>query len=339
MKNPTKNNAAARSAAAIVGTDPHHMAMYVAATGRRLSDAGEFSLGTVADALSVQAADLCAQVGRFLAFDAEHHGQAQSLWPSLIVLAFPEWHSPPDLCLMLVMIVMMCRRNRSAGAAVHDFIEYSAGTATLTLQCLLQGLAGIALDKAFVVDHDNTTATGMRLWINEMTVTKERALNWFGTQCSSFSILCKSNSQRWESNGFLGDMSKEFVRYGNRQMVITSLLMLLSHWCGNVPVLEQPLNSTMPKCAPLRTALDFVEATKVVTWHKAFGSASMKPLQILSNSAVIASLRRPKPNCKSSQLAKHGGDGTLSGIKHKLLASQAYTPMFGRAVADMMKGH
>lgn len=303
---------------------------------RKLSDTAPFKMFVVSEALSSDRCELHASVCSFLSLDADHHGLARSSWPALIVSACPELETL-ELDFMLVSLVMMCRRSRSAGHAVHDFIEYSAGSATLTMQCIFNGLDGVALDKSFMIDHDNTTAAGLRLWINEMAVTKPGSLNWFGTQCSSFSAMCKNNSQRWETNRFLGNLSVAFVRAGNHQMVVTALLMLISYWCSNVPVLEQPMNSSMPKCPPLLTVLKFVEATRVLTWHKAFGSASMKPLQIISSSNIIEALRRSKPKGKSASLAKHGDDGRYSGIKKRMESSQAYTPLFGLAVAEMMK--
>jgi hypothetical protein len=121
------------------------------------------------------------------------------------------------------------------------------------------------------------------------------------------------------------------------QMVITGLMMLLAFWCNNLPVLEQPMNSCMPLCQPLKTVLLFVGSTRVITWHKAFGSASMKPLQILSSSAIIEALRRPKPKGKSQSLANRGQAGQYTGIKKRMVSSQAYTPLFGLAVAEMLK--
>ena len=324
--------------AQISGEDPGMMAKFVEAKARRLSDGDLTSVPFVSEALHGEAAEVHAAVTKFLVLDADCHGQALSLWPAPLLSAFPEFHtsSKPRLDLVLVSLVMMCRRNRSSGCAVHDFIEYSAGSAMLTKQCLLKNLDGIALDKCLMVEHDNTTPEGLRLWSIELAKTKLGALTWFGTQCSSFSALCMNNSQRWAENLFLGDVTREFVRYGNCQMVITALLMLVSFWCGNVPVLEQPLNSTMPLCPPLATVLRFVKATRVVTWHKAFGAKTKKPLQILSSSDMIGALRRPMPSGKSDVLARRGDGGTFSGIKKKLVASQAYTPLFGIAVADMI---
>ena len=310
---------------------------FVESMARRLSDTASLNVFVVSEAMSGETSELHASVTSFLSLDADHHGQALALWPALVLSAFPELNTSSRLDIMLVSLVMMCRRNRSAGQAVHDFVEFSAGSAMLTRQCILNGLNGVALDKIFLDDHDNTTAAGLRLWITELTATKCGGLSWFGTQCSSFSAMCKNNSQRWRENLFLGDLTVDFVRRGNMQMVITGLMMLVSWWCNSLPVLEQPMSSSMPLCPPLKTVLLFFGATRIVTWHKAFGAASMKPLQILSSSAVIEALRRPKPKGKSVGLANHGGNGQYTGIRKRMFSSQAYTPLFGLAVAEMLK--
>ena len=186
--------------AQISGEDPGMMAKFVEAKARRLSDGDLTSAPFVSEALHGEAAEVRAPVTKFLVLDADCHGQALSLWPALLLSAFPEFHtnSKPRLDLVLVSLVMMCRRNRSSGCAVHDFIECSAGSAMLTKQCLLKDLDGIALDKCLMVEHDNTTPEGLRLWSIELAKTKLGALTWFGTQCSSFSALCVNNSQRWQ---------------------------------------------------------------------------------------------------------------------------------------------
>ena len=315
-------------------------AKFNAAKSRTLMVTAAFTVFMIGEPLSLVANGLRADVACFLAHDALHHGKALALWPALILSAFPEL-STLSLDLMLVSLVMTCLRNRADvnSHGLHDFVEYSAGSGMLTLQCLIAGLSGIGLDKIYNTGQDNATSNGLRLWIKEMTVTKRGSLNWFGSQCSSFSALCRNGAQRWPENLYWGDEARAFVRDGNMQMVITALLMMLSFWCNNVPVLEQPMSSTMPLLPPLSAALNFMKATRVVTWNKAFGSASMKPLQILSSSDIIQCLKRPKPGGRSISLATSDSSGAFTGNKKRLRQSQVYTEMFGRCVADMAKAH
>jgi hypothetical protein len=312
------------------------------AKSRRLcNDAAEFAVFhvQVSESLTGAAGGLRADVARFLKLDQENCGRALACWPALIMSAMPDLSCSPDrLDLMLESIAMMCLRNRGAGNAKHDFVEYSAGSGMVTLQNLIAGFNGVGLDKIYDRSQDNSTGPGLRLWINEFSLTKLGALTWFGTQCSSFTALCKKQSQRWAENSFLGDESKEFVKTGNMQMTITALLMLVSFLVENVAVLEQSAGSTMPKTPPLNVVLRFASAKRVVTWHGAFGAATAKPLQIWSNNAIIEKLRRKKPVGISGHLCSNGGDSGYSGIPRRLFGSQAYMPEFGRAVADMMRG-
>jgi hypothetical protein len=311
---------------------------------RKLSDTSSclfFSI-VLADALMDFAAQVHADIEAFLSLDAQHFGKPVAVWRGLVQGAFPE------LCLrrysnldrMLLALVLRCRQRRHADASgLHDFIEYACGRGNLTLQCLRHGLHGVGLDKLFGLAHDVLHPHGLRLWINELSVTKTRSVNWFGTQCSSFVPMCLNNSKRSAENSYLGDETKEFVCQGNMLMNVTALLMMLSFWLGNVPVLEQPLGSVMPKCIPLQTALAFMGADRVVTWHGAFGSKSMKPLQILSPSVIIQVLKRDKPHGASTRLARSNSAGQFTGVKGRMTKSGEYTMPFGACVARMAKRH
>ncbi len=182
------------------------------AKSRRLcNDAAEFAVFhvQVSESLTGAAGGLRADVARFLKLDQENCGRALACWPALIMAAMPDLRCSPDrLDLMLESIAMMCLRNRGAGNAKHDFVEYSAGSGTVTLRNLIAGFNGVGLDKIYDRSQDNTTGPGLRLWINEFSLTKLGAPAWFGTQCSSYTALCKNNSQRCAANSLLGDESK-----------------------------------------------------------------------------------------------------------------------------------
>lgn len=74
-------------------------------------------------------------------------------------------------------------------------------------------------DRIYSESQDVSKPEGLAVWLQELCVTKEGALVWFGTQCSSFLLLCKSVSQRDAGNGWLGDEQKPFVRQGNKVKV------------------------------------------------------------------------------------------------------------------------
>jgi len=124
-------------------------------------------------------------------------------------------------------------------------------------------------------------------------------------------------------------------------MVVTSLVIALSHFCGASPVLEQPTTSCMPKLEPMVSTLASIGATKNVIWHGAYGGESPKPLQIWT-ARDISSLKRPKPLRPGSSLVRNK-ETVVDGIKIKtftgrvkaLKRSQAYSLEFGATVAKL----
>ena len=124
---------------------------------------------------------------------------------------------------------------------------------------------------------------------------------------------------------------------GNLQMQVTSLLMFLSWLFGNVPVLEQPLNSVMPLCEPLKGTLSYIKAHKIVTWHGAFGGGSHKPLQLWTPGAAMTAMRRRRPRRSNGPALYWQVGKKYYGKKSALKASQAYSAAFGKAVADIVR--
>lgn len=233
---------------------------------------------------------------------------------------------------MLVSLLLRGLFNQSNYHGL-DFIEFSSGRGNLSCELLRQGLVGAAFDIANEDCHDCLTSQGLRLWLDALTATGRAALTWWGTECSSFVILCKCQSCREVSNDFLGDESRPFVRRGNCLMEITALLMLLSFWLGNVCVLEQPLNSVMPRAPSLSHVLAFIQANKYVTYIGAFGGETTKPLQIWSSHSFLRSIVRSRPESTGLCLATRDGHGRFTGVKGLLQDSSAYTCQFGAAVA------
>ena len=326
---------------ALLGVGDDVKLKFKVATSRRLCvTSAEYAAVKVprsmTDSLGKQAAVLHSAVLVFLKTDVESGGgYASSLWPGLLEAAYPELQCSLDW--RMVAVLMQCLRNRgNAPDMLNKFVEFSAGSGMLTLQCLVKGLQGCGLDKCFGPWQDNRTPDGLRLWLHELAMTAQGALTWWGTECSSFSAMCKFGSQRSVENAFLGVTTTnddlDFVHRGNVQMTITSLLVLLSHLLGNACVLEQPLGSVMPLAPPLSTVLHFIGASRETTWHASFGAASAKPLQLISNSSNIMHLKRPKPKGqKSAASVRKGNAGAYTGIKDVLKESQAYTAEFAKA--------
>lgn len=110
--------------------------------------------------------------------------------------------------------------------------------------------------------HNIFSPVGLRHWIDELSFTKPGCLVWFGTQCSSFLLICKGASKRDQANGWLGDESLAFVRDGNVGMQVTSLLFFLSWLVDCRPIVEQPVQSCLFKIKPLVTVVGFTNALR-----------------------------------------------------------------------------
>ncbi len=307
----------------------------------------------------------------FLAQDMSRDGFANAEWSGLLMRAYPPL-GPQEGCLgvepsasvegaaredlspepqaasrgttniglekMLLLLVMRCWRNRATqgfedNVAIH-MVEYFAGAAGLTLEHIRQGLRASRFDVSYSPLHNCLTAQGVRHWTDELAMTCAKALCWFGTQCSSWVVMCRKQSQRVEQNGFRGNTSRHFVQVGNQHMVLTSMLYFVSHVLGNEPVLEQPLNSCMPRARPLETVLKFCGASRCNTWLGAYGGETAKPLQLWHCAKEFASLKR-KLDCRFkprfSLVSRKGR--RFSGKKGVMKASQTYTTEFGAAVA------
>lgn len=91
--------------------------------------------------------------------------------------------------------------------------------------------------------HNFLPSNGIRFAALAVMMTTENALIWFGTPCSSWSIICLVWSRRYEEDFFLGNQQFEFVRIGNRWMDLTALLYLFASAISNFVVLEQPRDS------------------------------------------------------------------------------------------------
>lgn len=213
-------------------------------------------------------------------------GLAKRHWPKFIERAYPELKDETleDMLVSLVVRAYLLRHmlRVTRPARLHDFIEYCSGEGNLTLECLKAFLKGLALDQLYSKDHDMCTGVGSRCWLDALAECNFQALVWFGTSCSSWTGMCRRHHQRKAANGYWGNRAKSFVRVGNLQMVVTSLVMAFGHWSGVNPVLEQPISSAMPRAEPLSSVLRSINASKHVVWHGAFSGESPKPLQLWS---------------------------------------------------------
>ena len=283
-----------------------------------------------------EVAQLMRQINRFLEYDQVFSGgRAMAKWPGYLKIAFPfmaEW----TLESMIAALVIRCWFHRQRGVCTLEYIELFCGTANLSKAAIQLGLTGVSLDQTANCGHNLLEQEGLQLWILAVTATIPGALEWVASPCNSFVILCRAQSDRQSWNHYIGNQDRLFVLEGNTLGDLSGLLLFLGFLLELMGVLEQPTSSVLPDSACCAAVLRFMQAEKVVTYHYAFGGATLKPLQLWSPArGVIRPLYRDYPAEASSAyngLAVRDGSGGFTGQKTELRESQQYSREFGLAV-------
>ena len=285
------------------------------------------------------------QIQRFFEYDfAFSDGRAQAVWPKYLSLAFP-WMEGLPLSDMLVALVVRAWYHRSTGASTLQSVEFFCGAANLTLAAVEVGLSCAAVDKALNDAHDVLEPEGLVLWLSLITATVPGALEWLGSPCNSYVVLCRAQSCRMAPT-YLGDEAKFFVLEGNCLGDISSMLL----WLGGIlmlrPGLEQPKNSVLPYSGCMPGVLRFIGAEMTVTYHYCFGGPTLKPLQLWGCSpSFLRALERNRPagvtqvEDEGDGLVTRDEQGGFTGDKARLKASQAYSKQFGRAIVHAFLSH
>ena len=262
--------------------------------------------------------------------------EAGLVWAELLVEGFPEFKGLSCEVMLLHTVAHSLAHRLPQRSGQLDFIEYWAGSASLTKEHVRLGARCARFDKVYDQGHDCSTPEGLRRWLESLNHVVESGSVWCGTQCSSFLLMCMSKSRRRPENGYHGDMSRAFVKEGNRHMKVLSLLYFVA-WLLRVDVvLEQPTESVSPLIQPLKCVLQFVGAVRTHTWlgHKDFGGPSPKPIQLWHTSSKYAALKRKRPCSKPTlQLVTKLKGKRFRGDPKLLKASQVYPPGFALAAA------
>ncbi len=220
-----------------------------------------------------------------------------------------------------------------------DFVEYFAGHGNLSRALLQRRLDGSSFDLAFNEAHDVLTPGGLRLYLTALASVRQGGLAWFGTECSSFVILCLSVTRRHPANHFLGDQGVNCVKKGNALATVSALLFFLSFVTQLRPVLEQPANSCLPDLPTWKFLLHWIQAKCSKTYLGAFEGPSQKPLQLWHCCADFCAIERPCPQMPApSLLVTRDADGRFTGNRAELAESERYTPAFGKAFAEIFCG-
>ena len=293
---------------------------------------------TFADTVHGDQRELRQKIEAFLVYDSvQFRGEVSDAWWSMLSVAFP-WSTSWRLADTLHVLALRVLYHRSVGHSFLDFVEFFSGFGQLTRAGLNHGLRGLAFDITYREDHNALADEGLRLFLTVLAGTKPGAMVWFGTPCSSFVVLCRAISLRHACNKYRGDTTRNFVRVGNALAAVTALTMLLADIVGCRPVLEQPLNSCLPKYSLMNCVLTFLRCRKVTTYLGAFRGPTLKPLQIVSSSSLTIRLCRERPElwqfAEAASLVMKYGKQSFTGQKQELKESEAYTYAFGCAVIE-----
>ena len=290
--------------------------------------------------MTAELGQIRSQVLDFLAYDESCGGHVSEVWPRLIGECYPALSSLSlaDQIMSFVHRILQNWANAElgeAGGPLLDFIEFCAGRGMLTRGMIHHGHRCAAFDKIYSSAHDMLSARGLRLFLDALTSTRKRGMNWWGTKCSSFVSLCASLAQRTAFNDWLGDQTRFFVMEGNSQAEVTALGIFIGVVCGLLCVLEQPVSSVMPRTPSLQSVFAFFGFNRQVVWMGAFSGPSPKPLQLWHPPSLdLSRLGRPKPIGLDAGLVVQGDDGSWTGVKDRLEISEHYTFEFGCAVAQ-----
>ena len=143
--------------------------------------------------------------------DAMNHGRVAKLWPCVLNLCYPSI-AGLSLCKKLCCLILRGIRNQSLDGVSH-FCEVFAGAGHLSRVLLRDGFFGSAFDICWSSNHNALDCKGFTLLMEALLTLRKRGLLWLGTPCSSFTVLCRCQSARAESNSYIGHLLAEFVEF------------------------------------------------------------------------------------------------------------------------------
>ena len=119
-------------------------------------------------------------------------------------------------------------------------------------------------------------------------------------------------------------------------MVVRLVLLMLVAWCrGTHLFLENPTSTVIHFFSPLKEAIASMLTHRVALFLSSYGASSTKPMTIWSSTPLVQQLKRPKKASREKLSTKK--DGTVTGKRSALKASQAYPREFGVAVAKIYR--
>lgn len=179
-----------------------------------------------------------------------------------------------NIILMFAILLTIMLKNRSETYKL-DFIEYFSGRARITASCLQKGLQAKCFDARYQAKHNVLTNDGFRMWLLTLLQLKDGGFIWLAPVCSSWSGLCRHQSQRSKTRP-LGDQSKKFVNDGNK-MMLRSLVLAVLAWLGGANFsIEAPVASVLQHVFWAERIFSLTRCQKTVVWMGSYGGRSPK---------------------------------------------------------------
>ena len=218
-----------------------------------------------------------------------------------------------------------------------DTLEFMSGEAQISKATTRLGLTSYIYDKSYSHTNINDILTidGYQRAFDLLVRVKRHGSVWLAPVCSSWVWIGRHRSGRSSSNP-AGDTSQRRIRQANSMVARLVVLALLAWFRGCHIFLENPLGTLVHQLSPLRELISSILQFKVSVHLSSFGAKHPKPIVIWSSTEKVKGLKRKKKKTKEKLSIKHP-DGSVSGRKHQLKASQAYPREFGEAVSLVFK--
>ena len=256
-----------------------------------------------------------------------------------IYSAFPELVDETlSGCFLKFVTMAKLIRQKLGPHALSQVLEFSAGKAWITRECLRRRLRAVCFDKLFSEGQDCNTDPGFRRWLGSVMCTVVGAVNWDAPECKTWVWVSRGTYQRSREQ-WRGAMDYQKVRDANSKAVRVTAKNLLAHFLGLTSLLEQPRSSLYNFIPFFHRYMEVAGSIKSSTYLGSFGAPSEKAVKILHTCRWGTKLKRKKPAKGTKQQLVVRKGRKVTGRKDKMAASAAYPRGFGFAVAALAQQH
>ena len=276
-----------------------------------------------------------------------------SFCPSSIMLV-------PDglqhLCVFGLTLNAVLSWPEAHGERTVDVVELWCGVGSITAAAAAAGYVVHKFDKFRVpgvsdvagpLSEDLLSSLGLQSAVRCVLSMREGALLWMGPVCSSFVFMNSSKCKRTLENP-MGDVDYKPVAEGNLHASVAAFLYALACLRGILPIVENPVGSSIFRFPALQSVVAFFSAGSAVCCRCVFANERMgrrfKKAYKLVGHAWVKHLCAPCKckgglHCPLVHRVVRNGKTHTSGRTELLRKSAAYPPKMGRFVLRMWQEH